>query len=377
MILRKLNLFLLLLAITMMMSCAGNKEKKQADKKMNLKKEIFGEVDGKKVFQYTLTNENEMMVKILNYGGIVTHLFVPDKKGRLADVVLGYDSLKGYLEDTPYFGAIVGRYGNRIAGGKFKINDEEYQLPLNDGANSLHGGIKGFDKMVWNADDFIYPDSAGVVLSYLSKDGEEGFPGNLDLKVTYTLTNDNELKIEYTASTDKDTIANLTHHSYFNLKGQGEGNVLDHQMQIIADRYVPVDETLIPTGELKELKHSPMDFTTPHAIGERIEQVAGGYDHTWVLNHYDGKHIHLAAKVSEPQSGRVMEVYTDQPGIQFYSGNFLDGSITGKQGKVYNKHYGFCLETQHFPDSPNQPNFPSVLLKPGEQYKTTTIYKFK
>jgi len=366
----------MLFVITITMGCTGNKEKKQTDKKMNLKKEIFGEVDGKQVFQYTLTNENGMMVKILNYGGIVTHLFVPDKKGRLADVVLGYDSLKGYLEDTPYFGAIVGRYGNRIAGGKFKIDDQEYQLPLNDGANCLHGGIKGFDKVVWDADDFIYPDSAGVLLSYTSKDGEEGFPGNLETKVSYTLTNENELKIEYFATTDKTTIANLTHHSYFNLKGQGEGNVLEHQMQIIADQFVPVDQTLIPTGELEEVKNSAMDFTSPYTIGERIAQVAGGYDHTWVLNNYDKKNIHLAARVSEPQSGRVMEVYTDQPGIQFYSGNFLDGSITGKQGKVYNKQYGFCLETQHFPDSPNQPNFHSVLLKPGEQYKTTTIYKF-
>lgn len=367
----------MLLATAMMISCAGNKEKKQADKKMNLKKEIFGEVDGKQVFQYTLTNENEMMVKILNYGGIVTHLFVPDKKGRLADVVLGYDSLNGYLEDTPYFGAIVGRYANRIAGGKFKIDNKQYQLPLNDGANTLHGGIKGFDKVVWDADDFIYPDSAGVVLSYLSKDGEEGFPGNLDVKVSYILTNNNELKIEYTANTDKPTIVNLTHHSYFNLKGQGEGDILDHLMQIVADRYVPVDQTLIPTGELLEVKNSAMDFITPHAVGERIAEVAGGYDHNWALNNFDEKTLRLVAKVTEPKSGRKMEVFTDQPGIQFNSGNFLDGSITGKQGKVYDKHYGFCLETQHFPDSPNQPNFPSVLLQPGEQYKTTTIYKFE
>jgi aldose 1-epimerase len=361
----------------LMWGCTGNQEKQNADKKMNLKKALFGQVDEKQVFQYTLTNENGMTVKILNYGGIVTHILVPDNDGEKVDVVLGYDSLQGYLEETPYFGAIVGRYGNRIAKGKFELDGKSYQLPLNDGANHLHGGIKGFDKVVWNSEDFIYPDSAGVALSYLSKDGEEGYPGNLDVKVTYTLTNHNELKIDYLATTDKPTIVNLTHHSYFNLKGQGEGTILDHQLQLMADKYISVDQTLIPTGELRQVKGSAMDFTEPHSIGSRISEVEGGYDHTWVLKEYDGKTLRKVATLEEPESGRAMEVYTDQPGIQFYSGNFLDGSITGKENKVYKKHYGLCLETHHYPDSPNQPDFPSVVLRPGEKYETTTIYKFR
>jgi aldose 1-epimerase len=370
------NLCSIALVVALMAGCAGRESKNQTDKKMNLKRALFGQVDEQQVYQYTITNENGMAVKILNYGGIVTHLFVPDGDGRTVDVVLGYDSLDGYLEDTPYFGAIVGRYGNRIAKGQFELDGKSYQLPLNDGKNHLHGGIKGFDKVVWKVDDFIYPDSAGIILTYISKDGEEGFPGNLDVQVTYTLTNKNELKIDYTATTDKPTIVNLTHHSYFNLNGQGEGDILDHQLQIMADRYIPVDETLIPTGDLKEVKGSAMDFTTPHAIGSRIAKVAGGYDHTWVLNGYDGKQLSLAAKLTDPENIRTMEVYTDQPGIQFYSGNFLDGSITGKDNRVYQKHFGLCLETQHFPDSPNQPGFPTTELRPGEKYETTTVYKF-
>jgi aldose 1-epimerase len=343
---------------------------------MNLKRALFGQVDEQQVYQYTITNQNGMAVKILNYGGIVTHLYVPDGDGGTVDVVLGYDSLDGYLEDTPYFGAIVGRYGNRIAKGQFELDGKSYQLPLNDGKNHLHGGIKGFDNVVWKVDDFIYPDSAGIILTYLSKDGEEGFPGNLDVQVTYTLTNKNELEIDYKATTDQPTIVNLTHHSYFNLKGQGEGDILDHQLQIMAEKYIPVDETLIPTGELREVKGSAMDFTTPHSIGSRIAKVAGGYDHTLVLNGYNGKQLFLAAKLTDPKNDRTMEVYTDQPGIQFYSGNFLDGSITGKDNRVYKKHFGLCLETQHFPDSPNQPDFPTTEHRPGEQYETTTIYKF-
>ncbi len=365
-----------LLLIVLIAGCAGNQEKQKPDKKMNLKKALFGQVDDQQVYQYTITNENGMTVKILNYGGIVTHLFIPDGDGNTVDVVLGYDSLDGYLDETPYFGAIVGRYGNRIAKGQFDLDGKTYQLPLNDGANHLHGGIKGFDKVVWKVDDFIYPDSAGIILTYLSKDGEDGFPGNLSVKVTYTLTNQNELKIDYAASTDQPTIVNLTHHSYFNLKGHGEGDILDHRLQIMADRYIPVDQTLIPTGELREVKGSAMDFTTPHSIGSRVAKLAGGYDHTWALNGYAGKQLFLAAKLTDPENDRTMEVYTDQPGIQFYSGNFLDGSITGKEGKVYKKHFGLCLETQHYPDSPNQPDFPSVVLRPGEKYQTTTIYKF-
>lgn len=371
-----LNGIVILAAVIAISGCAGNQNNKQADTKMNLKKDLFGEVDGQKVYQYSITNENDMTVKIINYGGIVTNLIVPDKNGKLADVVLGYDSLQGYLDETPYFGAIVGRYGNRIAKGKFTLDGKTYQLATNNGPNHLHGGNKGFDKVVWNSDDFVYPDSAGVILTYLSKDGEEGYPGNLQVKVIYTLNNDNELKIDYEAQTDKPTIINLTHHSYFNLNGQGNGDILDEELQIMADKYVPVDNTLIPTGELKSVKESAMDFTTPHSIGSRIAQLVGGYDHTWVLNGYDGKTVRLVARVIDPKSGREMEVYTDQPGIQFYSGNFLDGSITGKQGKIYKKHYGFCLETHHYPDSPNHPEFPSTVLRPGEKYQTETIYKF-
>ncbi len=344
---------------------------------MNLSKSYFGEVDGAKVFQYTLTNENGMTFKILNYGGIVSHLMVPDKEGKLRDVVLGFDSLQGYLGKHPYFGAIVGRYANRIAGAKFSIDGKEYPLAANDGSNHLHGGNRGFDKVVWMADDFIFADSAGVILNYQSPDGEEGYPGNLEVKVVYTLTNDNALKIDYTATTDQTTVLNLTHHSYFNLKGQGEGDILDHQIQIVADRYLPVGKTLIPTGELAEVKNSAMDFTAPHSIGSRIAEVAGGYDHTWVLSKKGDQKLQLAAVVREVENDLSMEVYTDQPGIQFYSGNFLDGSISGKQGKVYHQHYGFCLETQQFPDSPNQPAFPSTELKPGETYQTTTVYKFE
>lgn len=367
-----------MLLIAIIAGCAGNQEKQKADKKMNLKKELFGEVNGEKVFEYTITNENGMMVKIINYGGIITHLCIPDEEGDLTDVVLGYDSLQQYLDETPYFGAIIGRYGNRIAKGKFKLDGKEYQLSTNDGPNHLHGGIKGFDKVVWNTSDFIHPDSAGVVLSYLSEDGEEGYPGNLEVTVIYSLNNENELRIDYEAETDKPTIVNLTHHSYFNLKGQGEGDILDHQLQILADRYTPVDKTLIPTGVQERVEESAMDFRVPNSIGSRIADVEGGYDHTWVLNNYDeDRSMRLVARLTDPDSGREMEVYTDQPGLQFYSGNFLDGSITGKDGKVYHKHYGLCLETHHFPDSPNRPDFPSTVLRRGEKYKTTTTYKFR
>ncbi|OQX80962.1 MAG: galactose-1-epimerase [Bacteroidetes bacterium 4484_276] len=370
------QLFFLALISTIFFDCQNNPGK-QTNEKMNIKKNLYGDVDGKKVFQFTLTNENGMIVKLINYGGIVTHLLTPDKEGKLEDVVLGFDSLQQYLDETPYFGAIVGRYGNRIAKGKFELDGKTHQLATNNGPNHLHGGVKGFDKVVWDADDFIFPDRAGVILTYLSKDGEEGYPGNLAVKVTYTLTNDNELKIDYEATTDKPTIVNLTHHSYFNLEGQGNGNILDHQLQLMANRYVPVDETLIPTGELHSVQGSAMDFTAPHSIGSRIAEVEGGYDHTWELDNFNSEKMRLVARVTSPESGRVMEVYTDQPGIQFYTGNFLDGSLSGKGGKVYHKHYGFCLETQHYPDSPNQPNFPSVVLRPGEKYETQTVYKFE
>jgi aldose 1-epimerase len=350
--------------------------KKGETTKMSIIKSDFGKTkEGQAVDLYTLTNDSGMVVKITNYGGIVTSLTVPDKNGKFDDVVLGFDSLDQYLEGHPYFGALVGRYGNRIAKGKFTLNGTEYKLAANNGENHLHGGIKGFDKVVWNAEIVKQENEVGVKLSYLSKDGEEGYPGNLSVVVTYTLTKNNELKINYEAETDKPTPVNLTHHSYFNLKGAGNGDILGHLLTIDADRFTPVDEGLIPTGELKSVKDTPMDFTVPKAIGERINQVKGGYDHNYVLNGWDGS-LRLAAKVVEPLSGREMEVWTTEPGLQFYTGNFLDGTITGKNGKVYNKHYGFCLETQHFPDSPNKPGFPSTILELGEKYTHKTIYKF-
>lgn len=349
---------------------------------MEIEKHAFGKTaDGTPVELYTLTNANGLEAKITNYGGIVVSLLVPDQDGKPGDVVLGYETLEEYIENNPYFGTLVGRYGNRIARGKFTLEGIEYTLAQNDGENHLHGGLKGFDKVVWKAAAVRGKNSVGLKLTYLSKDGEEGYPGNLSVTVVYTLTNDNELKIEYTAVTDKVTIVNLTHHGYFNLAGAGLGDILGHELMIKADRFTPVDKGLIPTGELRSVKGTPMDFTRAVAIGARIDQAAeqlvlgGGYDHNWVLNNGDGS-LALAAKVYEPTTGRVMEVYTTEPGIQFYSGNFLDGSITGKGGKVYEYRYGFCLETQHFPDSPNKPDFPSTVLKPGETYTTTTIYTF-
>jgi len=349
---------------------------------MKIEKHAFGKTgDGTPIELYTLTNANGLEAKITNYGGIVVSLLVPDRDGKPGDVVLGYETLEEYIENNPYFGTLVGRYGNRIARGKFTLEGIEYTLAQNDGENHLHGGLKGFDKVVWKADAVRSKNSVGLKLTYLSKDGEEGYPGNLSVTVVYTLTNDNELKIEYTAVTDKVTIVNLTHHGYFNLAGAGLGDILGHELMIKADRFTPVDKGLIPTGELRGVKGTPMDFTRAVAIGARIDQAAeqlvlgGGYDHNWVLNNGDGS-LALAAKVYEPTTGRVMEVYTTEPGIQFYSGNFLDGSITGKGGKVYEYRYGFCLETQHFPDSPNKPDFPSTVLKPGETYTTTTIYTF-
>ncbi len=349
--------------------------------KMSINKTDFGKTkDSQAVDLYTLINADGMTVKITNYGGIVTSLLVPDKNGKFDDVVLGFDSLEKYLEGHPYFGALVGRYGNRIAKGKFTLNGTVYQLAVNNGENHLHGGIKGFDKVVWKAEevnrDPKNPDEIGIKLSYLSKDGEEGYPGNLSVVVIYTLTNQNELKIHYQAETDKPTPVNLTHHSYFNLKGAGEGDILEHLLTIQADRFTPVDEGLIPTGELKPVIDTPMDFTNPVAIGDRMDQVTGGYDHNYVLNNWDGS-LKLVATAAEPLSGRVMDVLTTEPGLQFYSGNFLDGTITGKNGKVYYKHFGFCLETQHFPDSPNKPQFPTTILEPGQKYTHTTIYRFK
>jgi len=330
--------------------------------------------DGTAVSLYTLTNGKGMRVKLTNYGAITVSVEVPDKAGKLTDVTVGYDTLEGWLKSTSYFGATVGRYANRIAKGKFTLDGQTYTLATNNGENALHGGIKGFDKVVWNAEPVKTADSAGVKFTYLSKDGEEGYPGNLNVTVVYTLNDKNEFKAEFSATTDKATVVNLAHHTYWNLGGPAAGDILGHLMMINADKYTPVDAGLIPTGELKAVAGTPMDFTAPHAIGERIAQVEGGYDHNYVLR--AGDPIHLAAKVVDPKSGRIMEIFTDQPGVQFYSGNFLDGTVTGKGGVVYKKHYGFCLETQHFPDSPNKPDFPSVVLKPGETYKHIMIHKF-
>ena len=343
---------------------------------MDIFKEEFGRLpDGTVIDLYTLNNSHGLRARIMTYGAIVVSLEVPDREGKVADITLGYDSLDGYLETTPYFGAVVGRYGNRIAKGRFTLDGMEYTLATNNGENHLHGGIKGFDKVVWTAEPVREDDAVGIKLSYLSPDGEEGYPGNLQSVVTYWITEANELKVTYLAETDRATPVNLTHHSYFNLAGQGTGDILGHELMLSADRYTPVDEGLIPTGELRAVASTPFDFTTPHTVGERIAQVEGGYDHNFVLNK-DGAELTLAARVAEPSSGRVMEIFTTEPGIQFYAGNFLDGSITGKVGKVYHKHYGFCLETQHFPDSPNHAHFPSTILRPGEQYQSLTIHRF-
>ncbi|MHC4084958.1 MAG: aldose epimerase family protein [Planctomycetota bacterium] len=351
--------------------------KAEEQKAMSINTESFGKTpDGQRVALYTLTNANGIRARITNYGAILVSLEVPDKNGKLADITLGFDTLEGYIKGHPYFGATVGRYANRIGAAKFKLNGLEYQLAANNGPNHLHGGIKGFDKVVWKTEEERGDsDKVLVKLSYLSKDGEEGYPGNLTCTVIYTLTKDDELKINYEAETDKATVINLTNHSYWNLAGQGNGDILSHELTLNADKYTPVDEGLIPTGEIRNVKDTPMDFTKPMAIGSRIAQVEGGYDHNYVLNSSGGT-LALCAKVYEPTSGRVMEIYTIQPGVQFYTGNFLDGSITGKAGRVYNKNYGFCLETQHFPDSPNKPDFPSVVLKPGDKYTTVTVHKF-
>jgi aldose 1-epimerase len=350
--------------------------------KATLNKESFGKTaDGQEVELYTLTNSNGVEAKITTYGAIVVSLKVPDRDGKFDDIVLGFDTLDGYLKGHPYFGAIIGRYGNRIGKAKFTLNGVEYKLAANNGENTLHGGIKGFDKVVWKAKPLSGKEGVGLEMTYLSKDGEEGFPGNLSVKVVYTLTDHDELKIEYQATTDKDTVVNLSSHSYFNLAGQGNGDILNHQITLNADRFTPVDAGLIPTGELRNVKGTPFDFTQPTAIGARVGQdeeqlkLGTGYDHNWVLNGKAGS-LRLAARATEPSTGRVLEVSTTEPGIQFYIGNFLDGSLTGKGGKVYKRRYGFCLETQHFPDSPNQAAFPSTVLKKGDRYQTTTVLKF-
>jgi aldose 1-epimerase len=351
--------------------------------KADVKKQSFGATaEGVPVDVYTLTNASGMEVRAITYGGIILSLRVPDRAGALGDVVLGYDTLDGYQKASPYFGAIIGRYGNRIAKGRFTLDGKQYTLAVNNEPNALHGGKKGFDKVVWRAESFKKPEGVGVVFSYTSPDGEEGYPGKLEASVTYTLSDANSLTFEYHAVTDKATPVNLTQHSYFNLAGDGGGDILGHELTIKARRFTPVDKTLIPTGELRSVTGTPFDFTTPHTIGERIgaddEQIrfGPGYDHNWVLDREPGDSLQLAARVYEPTSGRVMEVSTVEPGLQFYTGNFLDGTITGKAGHVYRHRTGICLETQHYPDSPNKPDFPSTILKPGEEYRTRTVYAF-
>jgi aldose 1-epimerase len=345
-------------------------------------KQSFGKTDaGENVDLYTLRNTHGVEATITNYGGIVVSLKVPDRNGKFDDVVLGFKDLDNYLKPGPYFGALIGRYGNRIAKGRFTLNGVEYKLAVNNGENHLHGGIKGFDKVVWTGKEMKTRSGPALSLTYLSKDGEEGYPGNLTVNVVYTLTNNNELKIDYSATTDKDTVTNLTHHSYFNLAGEGNGDILNTRVTINSNRFVPTDAGSIPVGELKKISGTPFDFLTAHAIGERINQddeqlkFGSGYDHTWVINGRMGV-MRLAATAYDPTSGRVMQVWTTEPGMQFYTGNFLDGTLTGKAGKPYPRRSGFCFETQHYPDSPNQPSFPTTTLKKGATYKSTTIYRF-
>ena len=350
--------------------------------KSTITKADFGKTpEGQAVDIYTLHNSKGAEARIMTYGGIVQKLMMPDKHGKLGDIVLGYDNLQGYIDVTPYFGALIGRYGNRIGGATFTLEGQTYTLAKNNNGNSLHGGLKGFDKVVWTAKPSVGVHGPQLTLAYVSKDGEEGFPGNLEVTAIYTLTENNELRLEFTAKTDKPTVANLTHHSYFNLAGQGNGDILNHLVCINADKTTPVDSGLITTGAFADVTGTPFDFRSSTSIGARINdpdpvlRYGPGYDHNWVINKPLGK-FGLMARVLEPVSGRVMEVWSDEPGLQFYTGNFLDGTIHGKGGAVYPIHSAFCMEPQHYPDSPNKPNFPSVELKPGEKYHNIIVYKF-
>jgi aldose 1-epimerase len=342
----------------------------------------FGRLpDGTVIDGYTIRNPRGTTMHVMTYGATITALRTADRQGHFDDIVLGFDSVEGYLDDPPYFGAIVGRYANRIAKGRFTLNGHTYQLPINNGPNSLHGGTRGFDKVVWRATPFENDSSAGLVLTHVSPDGDNGYPGRVEVRVTYTLTDSDALIVEYGATTSKATPINLSQHSYFNLSGDGTRDILDHVLELEASHYTPVDSTLIPTGELAPVEGTPFDFRTPTPIGERIEQAnqqlqfGRGYDHNFVLDR-SGAPLSHAARVVEPTTGRMLDIYTDQPGVQFYSGNFLDGTIKGKGGKVYRHRYGFCLETQHYPDSPNHPNFPSTILRPGEKFVSRTVFRF-
>lgn len=347
---------------------------------------LFGHTtDGREAHLYTLQNAHGLRAEISDYGGVIVRLFVPDRRGQLSDVVLGFDRLEDYLARSPYFGCIVGRVGNRIGNGRFTLDGQTYTLALNNRPGGipchLHGGLRGFDKVVWNAEPFAHADGEGLRLRYQSRDGEEGYPGNLDVTVTCVLGGDNGLRIEYTATTDRATPVNLTNHTYFNLAGEGAPAVLGHALTLNASAYTPVGPGLIPTGVIAPVNDTPFDFRAPHTIGDRIDRAheqlrfAGGYDHNFVLDAPAGS-LALAARVFEPQSGRILEVLTTEPGVQFYSGNFLSGAFAGKNGHVYQRRAGFCLETQHFPDSPNQPHFPSVILRPGQSMQSTTVFRF-
>ncbi|MEW6235472.1 MAG: aldose epimerase family protein [Candidatus Omnitrophota bacterium] len=370
---------MLLLAISVQASESSGKQEK-----ITLNKAPFGKTaDGKSVDLYTFENANGVKTSVMTYGGIITSLLVPDKDGQFEDITLGFNSLEGYLKGHPYFGALIGRFGNRIAKGKFTLGGKEFSLFVNNDVNALHGGQFGFDKKVWNAKKVNVDEGPGLELTYVSQDGEEGYPGTLKCKVVYSLNNLNELKIDYFAETNKPTPLNLTNHAYFNLTGHKEmESILDHELMLNAKFYTPVDDTLIPTGEIAFVKGTPFDFAEPMQIGARIaaddDQIkkGGGYDHNFVLDKTEADALNLGGRVFEPKSGRLLEFFTTQPGVQFYTGNFLDGSNIGKGGQVYKHRFGFCLETQHFPDSPNHAHFPSAILKPGESYRETTIYKF-
>ena len=369
---KQLSLLLVFLSILIFFSCNNQ------DHNM-VKKELFGTLqDGENIYSYTLSNDNGMSTTIINYGATVVKLKVPDKNGKIEDVILGYDSLSSYVKGSSYFGGIVGRYGNRIAKGRFTLDGKEYQLPINNGVNSLHGGTIGFNKRVWEAKELSGP---ALQLTYVSPDGEEGYPGTLTITVTYSLTDKNGLKIDYKATTDKPTILNPTNHCYFNLSGDPNNTILNNIVMINADKFTPVDSTLIPTGQLEDVANTPLDFRKPTEVGKRINddfqqlKYAGGYDFNWVLNNYNGS-VREAATVYDSTSGIFMKVLTDQPGLQFYTGNFLNGKDRGKYGIYYKFRTGLCLECQHFPDSPNEKNFPSTVLRPGHTYTQTTIYEF-
>lgn len=375
---KKIEILIIIFLVIISNSCTKISKKIQV---LKIDKIQFGEtMDGTDVDQFILSNNNGMEIRIITYGGVITSWTAPDKNGNYKDIVLGYNTLAEYEAETPYFGALIGRYGNRIAKGKFSLDDQEYTLAVNNGVNHLHGGLKGFDKVIWDAKTIVSDSTVSLELSFLSKDMEEGYPGNLETKVTYTLNNKDELSVNYEATTDKPTIVNLTQHSYFNLTADFNQDILGHELVINADSFLPIDNTLIPTGEFRDVTGTPFDFKTSKAIGihidnENIQLKNGlGYDHCWVLNDQNTG-VRFVASAYEPVSERLLEVFSDEPGIQFYSGNFLDGTLPSKNNGVYQHRTGFCLETQHYPDSPNQKNFPSVRINPGEKYNSKTVFR--